>query len=239
MKFVDFLETGPSESLKDAYGLFCKGKYDEAFDEFSKYPEDAEALYCKAYMVMNGLGVEEDDKEAIDILKVSAEKGYLPAISELADVYRQFDNTAETAYDIYLKSTGYEDPFMLNALAIMIRDGTGCEADEYMSSKFYNRAIAAADTLAVEDKAFEYLYAGNIIVARFLLMRSAILGSPISSEALSYLYLTGNGVKEDEELGEVWDELAYDDGIDDLKREEFRGHEKWFAEYTDIESWFE
>lgn len=51
-----------------------------------------ETLYNVANCKLNGIGMEQDEEEAVEILKILAERGYTKAMKPLADYYRRTGN---------------------------------------------------------------------------------------------------------------------------------------------------
>jgi len=132
-----FLEAHPSSSpshkqmmkgLGLLYGLGESGKNtSEAFDILSKVPDDGEGSihYYLGICYFDGQGVVEDKARAVELFKLSVEKGYIPAIYKLIDCYKHAEGVAidwqeiKRLYSLLLVS---DDPDILYEVACFYKE---------------------------------------------------------------------------------------------------------------------
>lgn len=223
--------------LKNAYTAFSEGSYVSSASEFGD-SELPEAVYCLAFHHLNGRGVKKDSAKALALFTGAMEKGYLPAISEVAQCYGYGIGTETDdgkAFELFSKAADEGDPYGMAMLSMMYRNGDGVKRSNKLADEWSERCDQSGDADEIEDLGLEYLVNGNVILGRLYLMRSAVMGAPVSAKALEIIYTFGVGVKEDEYEASDWADTADANGWEDVTREDLKGYDDWFAKYIDLD----
>ena len=99
-----------------------------------KYGGDLEVVYTTGMAYMTGDGRPLDYKEGLKYLQQAAEKGFVPAMRDLAVAYLNGLGTppsAEKAYPLMKQASDALDPNAMYHLALMYETGAGVERDLY------------------------------------------------------------------------------------------------------------
>ncbi len=227
--------TGMEESkeLSAAYGTFSEGAYVPAVGMFEAI-SGGEALYCLGFMYLNGLGVIRDARKALSLFEKSAAEGYLPAVSESAQCYAYGIGTKTDdarAAELFTKASEEGDPYAMGMLSLMYHNGDGVRRDHKKADQLLESCENAMVLDELEDEAYSLILEGNAILGRMLLMRAALMGSPVAAKALSLMYSHGEGVRADEEESSDWEATADDNGWEDADPEDLGDMLSWFSRY--------
>ncbi len=238
MAFLDSVTShGTDSDLKGAYSEFSEGAYKASFSSFSEIG-GAEAEYCLAFHHLNGKGTKRDPKEAFRLFSLSMEHGYLPAVSEVAQCMGYGIGTRmddEGAFGLFTRAAESGDPYGMAMLSMMYLNGDGVKKDSRKAEEWSERCEASGDLEDVEAEGMEYLLSGNYILARLYLMRSAVMGSPISAKVLACMYAHGVGVARDEEEASDWEDTAECNGWDEVTRTDVLDYEDWLGKYIELD----
>ena len=124
---------------------YARGDYEGAFLEWRVLARqgDVRAQYRLAQMYADGIGVAEDDEEALHWFRQAADQGSLEAQSELALMYSlgrgvRRDHTRAAYWYARLADAGHATAQYL--LGVMHEDGTGVERDASRAFFWYRRA---------------------------------------------------------------------------------------------------
>ncbi len=232
-----FTDIEESKELSAAYGTFSEGAYVPAVGMFEAIP-GGEALYCLGFMHLNGLGVIRDARKALSLFEKSAAEGYLPAISEAAQCYAygigaKTDDTR--AAELFTKASDAGDPYAMGMLSLMYHNGDGVRRDHKKADQLLEACEEAMDLDELEDEAYSFILDGNSILGRMLLMRAALMGSPVAAKALSVMFSHGEGVRADEDEASDWEATADDNGWDSVSPEDLGDMLSWFSRYIDFD----
>ncbi len=120
-------------------------------------------------------------------------------------------------------------------LSMMYHNGDGVKKDPKKAEEWSERCEDSGDLESIEAEGMEYLLNGNYILARMYLMRSAVMGSPISAKVLACMYEHGVGVARDEEEASDWEDTAECNGWDEVTRTDILDYEDWLGEYIELD----
>ncbi|MCQ2084916.1 MAG: sel1 repeat family protein [archaeon] len=238
MAFLDSItgKDGNTE-LGQAYGTYSEGGFVASLDAFSSI-DLPEAEYCAAFHYLNGKGVKKDVKKAFSMFVSSMEHGYVPALSEVAQCYGygigvKVDDGK--AFELFSKAAEEGDPYGMSMISMMYGNGDGVKRDKKKAQEWADRCEEAGDIDTIEEIGMNHLVSGNHILARMYLMRSAVMGSPISAKALACMYSFGEGVAQDDDEASDWEDTADTNGWDEVTLEDLDGCEDWFGKFIDLE----
>ena len=238
MEFIDSITSADENvDLRSAYGDFSEGAYKASFSAFSDL-DSPEAEYCLAFHYLNGRGTQRDVGKALSLLVSSMERGYLPAIAEVAQCYGYGIGTEtddSKAFGLFSKAAEAGDPYGMAMLSMMYLNGDGVKKDSRKAEEWSERCEEAGDIERIETEGMDHLMNGNVILARMYLMRSAVMGSPISAKALACMYEHGEGVCRDPEEAADWEDTADCNGWDEVTRTDLLDYEEWFSKYIELE----
>ena len=187
---------------------------------------------------MNGRGTARDAGRAFALLVSSMEHGYLPAIAEVGQCYGYgigTDTDDGKAFELFSKAAEAGDPYGMAMLSMMYLNGDGVKKDSRKAEEWSERCEEAGDLEKIESEGMEYLMSGNTILARLYLMRSAVMGSPISAKALACIYEHGEGVCRDADEASDWEDTADCNGWDEVTRTDLLDYEEWFSKYVELD----
>ena len=238
MEFMDSITGMNMDSdLATAYGDFSEGAYKASFSSFSDI-DSPEAEYCLAFHYLNGRGTARDAGKAFSLLVSAMEHGYLPAIAEVAQCYGYgigTDTDDTKAFELFSKAAEAGDPYGMAMLSMMYLNGDGVKKDSKKAEEWAERCEDAGDIERIETEGMDHLMNGNVILARLYLMRSAVMGSPISAKALECIYANGEGVCRDGDEASDWEDTADCNGWDEVTRADLLEYEGWFSKYIELE----
>lgn len=236
---MDFFESVTSSCtdprLDEAYRMYSSGNYRQSFALFSEQ-EGAEAAYCTGFHYLNGRGVRLDRAKALGCFTESMEQGYLPAISECAQCHGYGVGTEVDdgkAFSLFSRAAEIGDPYGMAMVSMMYHEGDFVKRDDGLAGEWMERCERSYDPKKIEDMGFRYLVLGNFILGRIHLMRSAVMGSPVSAKALECMYESGAGVFRDGDEAEDWYETAEMNGWDCISSKDLGVHRDWFLQYLD------
>lgn len=132
---------GSDEELTDTDACYDRLEY-EACHSLA-LSGDARAQDRLGFMYANARGVEKDDKQAVDWLRLSADQGYRVGLYNFGYMYfwgRGVPEDKEKAATYYLQAAEQNDALALNALSYMYQTGTGVEKDDDKAMHFGQRA---------------------------------------------------------------------------------------------------
>lgn len=239
MGFFDSLTSADTNSdLRGAYSEFSEESYKASFSSFGEI-SGAEAEYCLAFHYLNGRGTSRDPKKAFGLFVKSMEGGYLPAISEVGQCYGYGIGTKmddEKAFECFTRASEAGDPYGMSMVSVMFENGDGVKRDPRKAKEWSERCEEAGDLERIEAQGIYYLNDGNLILARIWLMRSAVMGSPISAKILECMYRHGVGVAADDDEASDWEDTADCEGWDEVARTDILDCEEWLSRYIEVES---
>lgn len=239
MEFFDAVTSADSnDDLRGAYSEFSEGSYKASFSSFGD-TAGAEAEYCLAFHHMNGKGTSRDQKKAFELFVRSMEGGYLPAIAEVGQCYGYGIGTAVDdgkAFECFMRASESGDPYGMSMVSVMYENGDGVKRDPRKAKEWSERCEESGDLEKIESRGIDYLNEGNIILARIWLMRSAVMGSPISAKILECMYRHGVGVAVDEDEASDWEDTADCEGWDEVARVDILECEEWLSRYIETEN---
>ncbi len=236
MEFLDFVTSSTQDPLLDeAYKHYSSGNYKLSFSSFSEL-KISEAQYCVGFHYLNGRGVRRSEKKALDYFISSMASGYIPAISECAQCYgfnigARVDD--EKAFSLFSKAAEVGDPYGMAMLSLMYHQGDFVKRDESLAKYWMDRCEKSGDMKKIEDIGLYYFEQGNFILGRICLMRSAVMGSPVSAKALECIYCFGAGVFHDEDEADDWYDTAETNGWDFITSADLGTHRAWFLQFLD------
>ena len=239
--YMDFMDSVTSKDrnsdLASAYGDFSEGAYKASFSSFSDI-DSPEAEYCLAFHYLNGRGTHRDVEKAFALFVSSMEHGYLPAIAEVAQCYGYGIGTGTDdvkAFELFSKAAEAGDPYGMGMLSLMYLNGDGVKKDSKKAEEWSECCEDAGDIESIETEGLDLLMEGNVILARLYLMRSAVMGSPVSAKALACIYGHGEGVCRDGDEAADWEDTADCNGWDEVTRADLLDYEDWFSKYIELE----
>lgn len=237
MVFLDEITgIGGDRLLNGAYAAYSEGAFAESLPSFGDIGS-GEADYVLAFHYLNGNGVKRDVGKAFSLFVSSMNKGYIPAIAEVAQCHGYGIGTKvddSKAFELFSQAAEAGDPYGMSMLSMMYRNGDGVKRDKKKADEWSEKCEDAGDIDDYEDPGLGYLAGGNTILGRLYLMRSAVMGSPVSAKALECVYAFGKGVKADDEEAGDWRDTAECNGWDEVTVEDLKGYGKWFSEFIDI-----
>ncbi len=104
---------------------------------------DARAQDRLGFMFANARGVEQDDRQAADWLRLSADQGYRVGLYNFGYMHfwgRGVPEDKEKAASYYLQAAEQNDALALSALSYMYQTGTGVEKDDEKAIHYGQRA---------------------------------------------------------------------------------------------------
>lgn len=126
-----------------ALGLNClnKKQADKAADWFKKAASQGNvgATYYYGYLLLNGMGVNQDKEAAASYLKRASEKGFPMADYQLGIMYREgngVDKNAETAFEYVKKAAFKGNADAKWMLGNMYLKGDGVSQDYYLAAQW-------------------------------------------------------------------------------------------------------
>ena len=235
-----FTSVDSDAELRSAYEILASEDSARAFQRFSEMSGagSEEARFVLAFMHMNGKGVVRDSKKAVSLLRTSSDAGFIPAVSELAQCYAYgvgVKTDDEVAFKLFSVAAEAGDPYAMGMLSLMYYNGDGVRRDHRMAEEWSQRCEDATNIDDVEERGLSALEAGNGALARLFLLRSAMMGSPVSAKALHLMYSLGLGVHADADEASDWASTAEDTGWDEVSSEDLGQHFEWFARYLSPE----
>ena len=120
-----------NKDKKNAYDLFERALMDGYIP----------AAHQMAIMHRDGIGIERNIAKMEELLSVSAEKGFMPSITMLSDLYYQgrlLPKNDDKCFNWTLKASELGNAGMMYKLAVMYRDGIGTDKNEKASNYWIN-----------------------------------------------------------------------------------------------------
>ena len=179
-------------------GIICGDSGDKGEKEKSPTEQlSAEELY---YLAENHYD-NDNYEEALKYLKRSAEKGYIEAQIELAEMYEDGDfgeEDYEMAAKWYLRAAEQGDSYAQWCVATLYEDGEGVPQSYTEAAKWYLKAAEQGDSLAQFDIACMYEngvgVTQNYSEATKWYRKAADQGNVVAQYNLGDLYYYGRGV---------------------------------------------
>ena len=127
----------------DAYNA---GDYETAYEIWRPLAEqgDAEALNNLGYMYGDGIGVEQDDVEAVRLYKLAAEQDHASAMNNLGWMYehgRGVEQDDVEAVRLYKLAAEQDNASAMSNLGWMYQHGRGVEQDLDTAKMWYELAV--------------------------------------------------------------------------------------------------
>ena len=176
---------------------------------------DALAQHYLSMIHLNSIGVKPNYEETIHWLKLAAEQNHLPAINNLALMYR-FGRGIEQNYDQALywfnlaKKQGF--PPAIYNVATAYRDGRGVEQSDDMAFQLYQEAAEQNHLPAIDHLAVMYTHGRGVeqsdTKAFQLFKKAANQGFANAQYNSSLMYLKSRGVEQNYDQALYWLSLA-------------------------------
>ncbi len=136
---------------------YDKGDYVTAFPELQPFAEQGNAVaqFALGWMYDNGLGVPEDDKQAVKWYTLSAEQGDAGAQFNLGVLHENGDGVPQdykTAVKWYRLSAEQGDDAAQYNLGQLYRIGQGVLQDHVLAHMWYNIAASNGQELAPKNR---------------------------------------------------------------------------------------
>jgi len=138
---------GYAQDFQKGLKAYNKGDYATALREWRPLAEqgNAGAQFNLGFMYENGLGVPQDDKEAVNWYRKSAEQGYADAQYNLGNMYRQglgVPQDDKEAVNWYRKSAEQGNANAQYNLGLMYQGGLGALQDDVYAHMWFNIAAS-------------------------------------------------------------------------------------------------
>ena len=236
MDFLDTITISADDPLLDeAYRHYSSGNYKLSFAAFSDL-KSAEAVYCVGFHYLNGKGIKRDVRKALECFTSAMDSGYVPAVSECAQCHGYgigTDVDDEKAFSLFTKAAEAGDPYGMAMLSMMYHEGDFVRRDDKLAEQWMERCEKSGDMKRIEHLGLSYFEQGNYLLGRICLMRSAVMGSPVSAKALECIYDSGAGVYRDEDEAGDWFETADTNGWESISSDDLGTHRAWFLQFMD------
>lgn len=195
--------------------LICTCMFLVAVSAFAQSsPNDAAQFFERGMNALHGTGVSHNDQQALQLLRSSAEMGYLPAQTVVGYFYDTGTIvTAEPgiAAEWYRKGVAQDDPLAEWLMGRLYLTG-GLERDLTQAASMLEKSAQQenpfGEYLLGEVKLEQQDYAAS----EKWLRKAAEQGLPQAQQALGTLLEKGLGVKEDKFDAYVWLLLSYNAG---------------------------
>ena len=160
---IEWYENASDRDSKEAqYALgqiyAQQGEYDRAYEYYLAAAGNRHiaAQYELGCLLLKGRGVKADEQEAIRWLCLSLEQGHMPAVIELAQIYKN-QNTPEgyrKAFDYYLKAASFSAEAERNVAEFYFHGYGNQPKDGTKAFEWYQKAAEHGDAAA------QYMVAG-------------------------------------------------------------------------------
>ncbi len=154
-----------------------------------------------------GLGVSQDNKQAVFWLQKSAEQGDIRAQVELGVVFDKMQDYVQ-ALIWYRKAADQGNPRAEYNLGLCYQNGESVPKDMAQAIAWYRKAADQGDMIAQNNLAVLYDQGAGIPQdypqAAYWYRKAAQQGLAEAQYGLGYLYLHGNGVPKDEIQATTW-----------------------------------
>lgn len=183
---------------------------------------NAPKLFDKGMNALIGVGVSQNDLEAIDYFRRSADLGYSPAQVVLGYFYdtgfRLSQNSGEAA-DWYKKAAKQEDRLAEWLLGRLYYTGNGIPRDLSAAETWLQQAANQDDPFGEYLLGMAKLERNDYAKAADLFHKAAIQGLPQAQQQLGELYKQGQGVNADKFEAYVWLLLSFAAGNQSVRNE--------------------
>jgi TPR repeat protein len=170
----------------------------------------------------NGLGVEQDEAEAISWYRRAAEQGSAEALFNLGLLYRDTGRYSESAY-MFQRGGALGHAEALASYAFALDRGLGANADSAAAIRCYHEAADLGSASALHNLGVKYSYGRGVPqdpekgVAFY---RAAVaLGYAPAALGLGNAYASGDGVPQDDTEAVNWFRRAALQGISAAQRQ--------------------
>ncbi|MBR1923838.1 MAG: sel1 repeat family protein [Ruminobacter sp.] len=212
--------------LSQAKLLYRKSNYDEAAELFRKCQssDEAEAFFYLGSMILDGLIDPKDNEKADDLLRKSADLGFLPARYRLESLSGHVYD--EKSGDREIIDTDIDD----SGKALT-------ESDSILGNKRHKEQVVYYANQGNVGAMYEYGMMNlsssnkNANLGAFWLGRAAQKGHALSQYELGLLYLKGEGVTKDDLMAVIWLGRAKEQGV-------YKAYCQLATVYTDRKSRF-
>jgi uncharacterized protein len=140
-------ENGSIEAIRFlGSNYYSEGDYENAAAYLSRTAEvgDVHSLLLYGYMLQTGEGVEKNEKEAVKLYRMGAEKNNPACMTNLANLYVNGTGVPvdyKKALDYYHKASEQEFGAANYMLGMMYKNGTGVEKNKALAKKYLQLAI--------------------------------------------------------------------------------------------------
>jgi TPR repeat protein len=176
---------------------------------------NAPRLYEKGMNALIGVGVSQNDLDAIDYFRRSADLGYPPAQVVLGYFYdtgfRVTQNSTEAA-DWYKKAAKLDDRLAEWLLGRLYFTGNGIPRDLSAAETWLQKAADQNDPFGEYLLGMAKLERNDYPKAAELFRKAAVQGLPQAQQQLGELYKQGRGVNADKFEAYVWLLLSFEAG---------------------------
>lgn len=221
----------PSSDLEEGLSAFEKGNYDVAHRKLLPLSDAGVALAQNTLgrMCLRGLGVSQDDNQALLLFRKAASQGLPNAKNNIGVMYtagRGVRQDYKEAVAWFLEAANEGFPLAMDNLAEMYEKGFGvmpnqAEADRWRakgrSAGFTGKKdVIKSQTVGETEyqKALEFYYQWKFAEAAPFFQQAAEKGHPEAQLILGTLYQSGQGVQKDEQQAQYWTQEATKQGQD-------------------------
>jgi TPR repeat protein len=183
---------------------------------------DAHKLFDKGMNALTGVGINQNDLNAIDYFRRSADLGYAPAQVVLGYFYdtgfRLSQNSTEAA-DWYKKAAKQDDRLAQWLLGRLYYTGNGIPRDLSAADTWLQQAADRGDPFG------QYLLGGvklernDYAKAAEWFRKAAMQGLPQAQQQLGELYKQGRGVSTDKFQAYIWLLVSFEAGNQSVSNE--------------------
>lgn len=205
-------------------------EFELSFAFFLKAAEmgNTRAMYRAAHCYVSGVGVEKNEKRALELYSLAADKGYVDAIIALGNCYRNgrgVEKDDNKCLQYYAEASELGDARAAYLLADCYFNGELCPQDVPKAVRLYQKSALKAYPAAVEkinkifdsfarvfNAALEAQKKGDHEKAIHLYTLAADMGHRASACNLGYCYQVGEGCRRDMKKAVYYYRIAADDG---------------------------
>ncbi|KAG9073384.1 hypothetical protein KI688_001179 [Linnemannia hyalina] len=170
-------------------------------------------------MYMDGIGVSQDYKQAMEWLLKAAEQGSASAQCNIGIIYENGKGVPQDSYKAALwhaKAAEQEQRYAQHNLGCLYRDGRGVPKDEVKAAELFTKAAEQGHSDAQESIGVAYEKGRGVpqdhVKAAEWYLKSAEQGNSFSQHKLGTLYRLGHGLEQDHGHSLVWYRKAAEQG---------------------------
>lgn len=177
-------------------------------------------MYGKA--LLNGVGIEKNEAEAVRMFKLASEGGCVDAMDNLGNCYasgRGVETSQSMAFSMYMKAATLGLPWAQLHVARCYLNGRGVDKDRVEALNWYRKAAdqGAKDAQNMVGRCYEEGWGTDKDVESAIewYKLAAANGNVVSMENMAYLYRKGRKVAKDYDQARRWLRIAAESGSAD------------------------